>query len=147
MIHPPVLSLSPVGSFARRFLFPWSRAVALPCQTPALGVECAWPTGPLAWSAKAPHRDKAEVHASPLSALRAVPSSDIAIEDWDLLFRAVVGRLAATVQAQPPTTAALQRVAASACLSAVLLECVEALGHLQASAGGSATGASTTRQR
>lgn len=65
----------------------------------------------------------------------STPANGIPMEDWDLLFRAVVDRLAATIGARPSSSTAIQRSDASAHLRSVLLECADALEYLNAATG------------
>ncbi|HSW04036.1 hypothetical protein [Aquabacterium sp.] len=89
----------------------------------------------------------AELPAAASPVPEAPTPSGVAAEDWDLLFRAVIGRLATTLESQPPMTLEAQRAAASAGLSRVLRECVGALDQLRDSASASPPSTSTTRQR
>ena len=58
-----------------------------------------------------------------------------ASDDWDLMYRAVLGRLAAAAQAPPSRAAPHLRGAAAAQLRAVLQDCAEAMAWLVDASG------------
>ena len=57
---------------------------------------------------------------------------DLMVEDWDIMFRAVLERLRKTVDDGLVTAPFLPRANASDSVQNVVLECVDALDHLQA---------------
>ncbi len=121
------------GRFAQR-LTGWVRPTALPCQTAALGVECAWPSERPTDAADllVPHED-APVIAEPVATANTLSLE--ASDDWDLMYRAVLGRLAAAAQAPPSRAAPHLRGAAAAQLRAVLQDCAEAMAWLVDASG------------
>ena len=57
---------------------------------------------------------------------------DLMVEDWDIMFRAVLERLRKTVDDGLVTAPFLPRTDVSDSVHNVVLECVDALGHLHA---------------
>lgn len=63
-----------------------------------------------------------------------IAADGLLMEDWDLMFRAVLERLAATIGARGSISAVIHRSDASASLRFVLLECADALEYLNGAA-------------
>lgn len=64
------------------------------------------------------------------AAQRAAPSLDIAVDDWDLMFRAVEERLRTAVGGRLVATSGLQGQDAACPIQGIVLECVSALEQL-----------------
>ena len=59
-----------------------------------------------------------------------IVQADIGVEDWDMMFRAVTDRLTQCAAELLTTPCLLKAPQPASAVQAVVLECVEALGHL-----------------